>query len=345
MKKFKEIILVDGSSYLYRAFHAMPPLTTKAGLPTGAIKGVTSMLRNIEKEYPESKVIVVFDTKGKNFRHKILDSYKANRPPMPEELRPQLEPLKKICNLMAMPTIEMQGYEADDLIATLALQAVKHCSTVIISSLDKDLMQLVRDPDIKMMNTMTNETFDEAGVEKKFGVSANQIIEYLALVGDSSDNIPGVPKVGPKTASKWLNEYGSLKVLLENAANISGVVGENLRNSHDLLPMNIELVTLKSDVGLQPDLNSLLESPKDEGELQKIFKELEFNAWISEKNNESSQRKDTSYVTVDTNDKLAKLLKLINSCKAFALDTETTSLDTLTAGLVGLSFSFKAGDG
>jgi DNA polymerase-1 len=345
VKKFKDIILVDGSSYLYRAFHAMPPLTTRAGLPTGAIKGVTSMLRNIEKEYPESKVIVVFDAKGKNFRHKILDSYKANRPPMPEELRPQLEPLKKICNLMAMPTIEMQGFEADDLIATLALKAVKYCSTVIISSLDKDLMQLVRDPDIKMMNTMTNETFDEAGVEKKFGVSANQIIEYLALVGDSSDNIPGVPKVGPKTASKWLNEFGSLKILLENAANISGVVGENLRNSHDLLPMNIELVTLKSDVELQPDLNSLLEASKDEGELQKIFKELEFNAWISEKNNESPQPKNTSYVTVDTKDKLAKLLKLINSCKAFALDTETTSLDTLTAGLVGLSFSFKAGDG
>ena len=147
---------------------------------------------------------------------------------------------------------------------------------------------------------MTNEAFDEAGVEKKFGVSANQIIEYLALVGDSSDNIPGVPKVGPKTASKWLNEYGSMKALLENAASISGVVGENLRNSHDLLPMNIELVTLKSDVDLQPNLNSLLEAPKDEGELQKTFKELEFNAWISEKNNESSQSKNTSYETINT---------------------------------------------
>ncbi|MEK9649658.1 MAG: DNA polymerase I [Gammaproteobacteria bacterium] len=345
MKKFKEIILIDGSSYLYRAFHAMPPLSTKTGLPTGAIKGVTSMLRNIEKEHPNSKTIVVFDTKGKNFRHELLTSYKANRPPMPDELRPQLEPLKEICNLMGMPTIEMDGFEADDLIATLTLQAAKHCSTVIISSLDKDLMQLVRDPDIKVMNTMTNEIFDEAAVKKKFGVSASQIIEYLALVGDSSDNIPGVPKVGPKTASKWLNEYGTIKKLIENADSILGVVGENLRNSHDLLPMNIELVKLRADIELQPDLQHLLETAKDEDKLNNKFQELEFNAWIPNKDSEVSRQRNTNYQTINTKESLDNLLDLISSSKVFALDTETNSLDTISAELVGISFSFEVGEG
>ena len=345
MQKFKEIILIDGSSYLYRAFHAMPPLTTKSGLPTGAIKGVISMLRNIEKEFAESKTIIVFDAKGKNFRHKILESYKANRPPMPEDLRPQLEPLKKICNVMGMPVIEMQGFEADDLIATLALQAARRFPRVTISSLDKDLMQLVRDPEIRMMNTMTNETFDEAGVKKKFGVNASQIVEYLALVGDSSDNIPGVPKVGPKTAAKWLNEHKTIQSLLKEADAITGAVGESLRASIDLLPMNIDLVTLKSDIDLEPSLDKLLEAEKDEEKLNELFIELEFNAWTSKKQAQPSITSKTSYQTVDTEEKLKQLIVKINASRAFALDTETNSLDTITTDLVGLSFSFEKGDG
>ncbi|MGA1762536.1 MAG: DNA polymerase I [Gammaproteobacteria bacterium] len=345
MQKFKEIILIDGSSYLYRAFHAMPPLTTKTGLPTGAIKGVISMLRNIEKEFAESKTIVVFDAKGKNFRHKLLESYKANRPPMPEDLRPQLEPLKKICNVMGMPVIEMQGFEADDLIATLALQAVKSFPKVTISSLDKDLMQLVRDPQIRVMNTMTNETFDEAGVKKKFGVNASQIVEYLALIGDSSDNIPGVPKVGPKTAAKWLNEHETIQNLLKEAHSIKGVVGENLRSSIDLLPMNIDLVALKSDIDLEPSLDKLLAVEKDEEKLNELFVELEFNAWTSKKQAQPSPTNKSNYQTVDTEEKLKQLIAKINTSSTFAIDTETNSLDTIIADLIGLSFAFEKGDG
>ena len=345
MQKFKEIILIDGSSYLYRAFHAMPPLTTKTGLPTGAIKGVISMLRNIEKEFAESKTIVVFDAKGKNFRHKLLESYKANRPPMPEDLRPQLEPLKKICNVMGMPVIEMQGFEADDLIATLALQAVKSFPKVTISSLDKDLMQLVRDPQIRVMNTMTNETFDEAGVKKKFGVNASQIVEYLALIGDSSDNIPGVPKVGPKTAAKWLNEHETIQNLLKEAHSIKGVVGENLRSSIDLLPMNIDLVALKSDIDLEPSLDKLLAVEKDEEKLNELFVELEFNAWTSKKQVQPSPTNKSNYQTVDTEEKLKQLIAKINTSSTFAIDTETNSLDTIIADLIGLSFAFEKGDG
>jgi DNA polymerase-1 len=345
VQKFKEIILIDGSSYLYRAFHAMPPLTTKTGLPTGAIKGVISMLRNIEKEFAESKTIVVFDAKGKNFRHKLLESYKANRPPMPEDLRPQLEPLKKICNVMGMPVIEMQGFEADDLIATLALQAVKSFPKVTISSLDKDLMQLVRDPQIRVMNTMTNETFDEAGVKKKFGVNASQIVEYLALIGDSSDNIPGVPKVGPKTAAKWLNEHETIQNLLKEAHSIKGVVGENLRSSIDLLPMNIDLVALKSDIDLEPSLDKLLAVEKDEEKLNELFVELEFNAWTSKKQAQPSPTNKSNYQTVDTEEKLKQLIAKINTSSTFAIDTETNSLDTIIADLIGLSFAFEKGDG
>ena len=200
----KKIFLIDGSSYLYRAFHAMPPLTTSTGIPTGAVKGVTNMLRNLRKENPDSYYLSVFDAKGKNFRHDIYKEYKANRPPMPEDLREQLSPLKEICNAMGMPVIEIPNVEADDVIATLAEMGSKQGMPMIISSLDKDLMQLVEDPLVKMMNTMNNQIYDVAGVEEKFGVHPNQIIDYLAIVGDTSDNIPGVPKVGPKTAASGL---------------------------------------------------------------------------------------------------------------------------------------------
>ena len=235
----KKIFLIDGSSYLYRAFHAMPPLTTSTGLPTGAVKGVTNMLRNLRKENPDAYYLSIFDAKGKNFRHDLYKDYKANRPPMPEELREQLSPLKEICNAMGMPVIEIPKVEADDVIATLAEMGARQGMPIVISSLDKDLMQLVEDPLIKMMNTMNNQVYDVAGVEGKFGVHPNQIIDYLALVGDTSDNVPGVPKVGPKTAVKWLNEFKTIKGIIENADSLTGVVGQNFRDSISDLDLSL----------------------------------------------------------------------------------------------------------
>ena len=250
----KKVFLIDGSSYLYRAFHAMPPLTTSTGLPTGAVKGVTNMLRNLRKENPDSYYLSIFDAKGKNFRHDIYKDYKANRPPMPEDLREQLSPLKEICNAMGMPVIEIPNVEADDVIATLAVMGSQQGMPMVISSLDKDLMQLVKDPLVKMMNTMNNQIYDVAGVEEKFGVHPTQIVDYLAIVGDTSDNIPGVPKVGPKTAVKWLNEFITLQGIIDNADSLTGVVGQNFRDSIKDLDRNVELVTLKKDVDLKVSL-------------------------------------------------------------------------------------------
>ena len=345
MASKNKVFLIDGSSYLYRAFHAMPPLTTSKGLPTGAIKGVVNMLRNLKKEHPESKIITVFDAKGKNFRHEILNSYKANRPPMPKELVEQLQPLKSICNFMAAPVVEIEGVEADDVIATLS-EKLKSKYEVIISSLDKDLMQLVEDGNVSMMNTMTREEFDEKGVEKKFNVKPNQIVEYLALVGDSSDNIPGVPKVGPKTASKWLNEYQDLSTIIDNAELLKGAVGESFRNSIDNLARNVELVSLKKDVDLEISIDSLITAEENNKELEALFIELEFNAWISTPQNKTKPKSIRSnYVCVLDKDALLKVCEEINQSNVFAIDTETDSLDTKTTKLLGISLSTKLGEG
>ena len=346
----KKIFLIDGSSYLYRAFHAMPPLTTSTGLPTGAVKGVTNMLRNLRKENPDSFYLSVFDAKGKNFRHDIYKDYKANRPPMPEDLREQLSPLKEICNAMGMPVIEIPGVEADDVIATLALMGSKQGMPMIISSLDKDLMQLVEDPLVKMMNTMNNQIYDVAGVEKKFGVHPEQIIDYLALVGDTSDNIPGVPKVGPKTAVKWLTAYKTLKGIIDNANSLTGVVGQNFRDSIPDLDRNVELVTLKKDVDLKVSLESLLEAKENQEELNKLFSSLEFKTWIKSSSSSSSLTPDAlkskkEYQTVLTEKDLKAWAKKIDKCKAFSIDTETSSLDTMTADLIGISLSCNEGEG
>ena len=346
----KKIFLIDGSSYLYRAFHAMPPLTTSTGLPTGAVKGVTNMLRNLRKENPDSFYLSVFDAKGKNFRHDIYQDYKANRPPMPEDLREQLSPLKEICNAMGMPVIEIPGVEADDVIATLAVMGSKQGIPMIISSLDKDLMQLVEDPLVKMMNTMNNQIYDVAGVEKKFGVHPEQIIDYLALVGDSSDNIPGVPKVGPKTAVKWLTAYKTLKGIIDNADSLTGVVGQNFRDSIPNLGRNVELVTLKKDVDLKVSLESLLEAKENQEELNKLFSSLEFKTWIKSSSSSSSLTPDAlkskkEYQTVLTEKDLKAWAKKIDKCKAFSIDTETSSLDTMTADLIGISLSCNEGEG
>ena len=346
----KKIFLIDGSSYLYRAYHAMPPLTTSTGLPTGAVKGVTNMLRNLRTENPDSHYLSVFDAKGKNFRHDIYKDYKANRPPMPDDLREQLSPLKEICNAMGMPVIEIPKVEADDVIATLAMMGSQQGIPIVISSLDKDLMQLVEDPLITMMNTMNNQIYDVAGVQKKFGVHPNQITDYLALVGDASDNVPGVPKVGPKTAVKWLDEFKNLQGIIDNADSLTGVVGQNFRDSIPNLGRNIELVTLKKDVDLKVSFENLLEAKENQDELNKLFASLEFKTWIksspgSSSSNSKAPKSKKEYQTVFTENDLKAWAKKIDKCKAYAIDTETSSLDTMTADLIGISLACDEGEG
>jgi DNA polymerase-1 len=348
----KTIFLIDGSSYLYRAFHAMPPLTTSGGLPTGAVKGVANMLRNLRNENPNSHYLAIFDAKGKNFRHTIYKDYKANRPPMPPELREQLAPLKSICNAMGMPVVEIPDVEADDVIATLAVIGAKRGFPMVISSLDKDLMQLVEDPLVKMVNTMNNKVYDVAGVKEKFGVHPNQIIDYLALVGDSSDNIPGVPKVGPKTAVKWLSEFKDLEGITQNAENFSGVVGQNLRDSIEDLDRNVELVTLKKDVELPISLDELLAANENQEELNKLFTSLEFKNWVrfydqntGETEAPVASQPSKEYETVLSEKALKDWAEKLNKCSAFAIDTETSSLDTMTADLLGISLSCEEGEG
>ena len=346
----KKIFLIDGSSYLYRAFHAMPPLTTSTGLPTGAVKGVTNMLRNLRKENPDSYYLSIFDAKGKNFRHEIFEDYKANRPPMPEDLREQLSPLKEICNAMGMPVIEIPKVEADDVIATLAVMGSQQGMPMVISSLDKDLMQLVEDPLIKMMNTMNNQIYDVSGVVEKFGVHPNQIVDYLAIVGDTSDNIPGVPKVGPKTAVKWLNEFKTLQGIIDNSDSLTGVVGQNFRDSIPDLDRNIELVTLKKDVDLKISFEDLLKAEENQEELNKLFTSLEFKTWIKSSKSSGDEIPEVpmlkkEYQTVLTEKDLKVWAKKINKCNVFAIDTETSSLDTMTADLIGISLACKEGEG
>ena len=346
----KKIFLIDGSSYLYRAFHAMPPLSTSSGMPTGAVKGVVNMLRNLRKENPNAHYLSIFDAKGKNFRHDIYKEYKANRPPMPKDLREQLSPLKEICNAMGMPVIEIPKVEADDVIASLADLGSKQGIPIVISSLDKDLMQLVTDPLIKMMNTMNNQIYDVSGVQEKFGVHPNQIIDYLAIVGDSSDNIPGVPKAGPKTAVKWLKEFKNLKGIIKNADSLTGVVGQNFRDSIPDLDRNIELVTLKRDVDIGVSLESLLKATEDQEELNKLFASLEFKTWIKSSSDSSDEKpKNTNtkkeYQSVLKEKELIAWAKKIEKCKVFAIDTETSSLDTMTADLIGISLACDEGEG
>ena len=347
------IFIIDGSSYLYRAYHAMPPLTASSGQPTGAIKGVTNMLMTLKKDSEGSPIIVVFDAKGKTFRNDIYKDYKANRPPMPDDLREQLQPLKEIVRAIGFPLIEIAGVEADDVIATLVKIAKEKKFKTVISSLDKDLMQLVEDPISTMMNTMTHQIFNEDKVLEKFGVKPRQIRDMLALTGDTSDNIPGVPKVGQKTAAKWLNEYGNIDEIKLNADHIKGVVGENLRSSLGNLDRNVELVSLKNDVDLGIDFESILELNADQEKLDKLFSELEFKALkkpsaksssaeASEPTQATSENKlkvQGNYETLFTKEDLLNWAKKLDACKVFAIDTETDSLDTVTANIVGISLS------
>ena len=338
------IFIIDGSSYLYRAFHAMPPLSTSKGQPTGAVKGVTNMLMNLKKDSEGSPIIVVFDAKGKTFRNEIYSEYKANRPPMPDELRLQLDPVKSICRAIGFPLIEIEGVEADDVIATITRMAKDAQYKCVVSSLDKDLMQLVEDPDTTLMNTMKHEIFNEEKVFEKFGVKPNQIRDMLALVGDSSDNIPGVPKVGQKTAAKWLNEYSNLDGVIKNADLIKGVVGDNLRNSLSELQRNVDLVSLKEDVDLNLKFEDLLKLNQNQEELDKIFKDLEFAPTNKDKD-EQAPKKHGKYQTVLSKKDLNSWINKIKKSKAFAMDTETDSVQTVSANMLGISLSVAENEG
>jgi DNA polymerase-1 len=275
------VILVDGSSWLFRAFHAMPPLVSSKGTPTGAVKGVISMTRRLQQDYPDSTIIMVFDAKGKNFRHALFPDYKANRPPMSEDLRVQIAPIHDIIKAMGLPLLVIPGVEADDVIGTLAHHATRHGIETIISTGDKDMAQLVSEQ-VTLINSMDNSTLDIAGVKEKFGVSPERIIDYLALMGDKTDNIPGVPKCGPKTAVKWLEEFDSLEGVMQNADKVKGKVGEYLRESLPFLPLSYQLATISTNVDLGLDLFEIAAVPPDTDKLRKLFQEMEFKSWVQE---------------------------------------------------------------
>ena len=339
------IILVDGSSYLYRAYHALPPLTTSKNQPTGAIKGVISMIKRVLIDHPESPLAVVFDAKGKTFRHDMYSEYKANRPPMPEDLVQQIEPIHRIISLMGIKLIMISGVEADDVIGTLAEQARQKRLNTVISTGDKDMTQLVCD-NVSVVNTMSGELLDENGVMKKFGVGPELITDYLALIGDKSDNVPGVDKVGPKTAVKWLNEYKNIEGIKKNAESIGGKVGENLRSSLETLDLAHELVKIKIDVPLEIGIEDLAVSEPDVEQLSEVYKELEFNSWLQEApaNKTVKSEINSSYVCISNEKSLKELIKKASKATTIAVDTETTGLDYMDTELVGISLSYQAGE-
>jgi DNA polymerase-1 len=346
-EKEPPVILVDGSSYLFRAFHALPPLTNSKGQPTGAVYGVINMLRKLREEYKPEYMAVVFDAKGKTFRHDIYKEYKAHRPPMPDDLKAQIEPLHQLVKAMGFPLISVDGVEADDVIGTLATRATQQKKEMLISTGDKDLAQLVT-PHVTLINTMNNEVLDEAGVEGKFEVPPERIIDYLTLVGDTSDNIPGVPKVGPKTAIKWLKQYDSLDNLIEHAEEVPGKIGDNLRNSVDNLPMSRDLVTIRCDLDLGLELDDLKMHQPDNETLHDMYVDLEFRTWLDDMSaGESAPAKKpsgSSYQTVLDKNDFNNWLKKLKAADAFAFDTETTSLNYMAARVVGVSFAVSEGE-
>jgi len=354
-QKNPPLILVDGSSYLYRAYHAMPNLSNSEGLSTGAIYGVINMLRKLIQDYQPQQMVVVFDAKGKTFRDDLYAEYKANRPPMPEDLREQVEPLLDIVQAMGLPLLQIDGVEADDVIGTLSREAAAKGRQVIISTGDKDMAQLV-DEHVSLINTMNNTHMNAQGVREKFGVSPEQIIDYLALIGDTSDNVPGVPKVGPKTAVKWLAEYNSLDNIINNAESIKGKIGENLRASLEQLPLSRELVTIKCDVELQPAKDALDIRQADRDVLIEWYKRLDFKTWLSEllhqeqgetheagAADDNKQTVEVAYETIFTEAALDQWLQKLQQAEYFAFDTETTSLDYMQAEIVGVSFAVEPG--
>ena len=359
----KTLLLVDGSSYLYRAFHALPELKNKDNHPTGVIYGVLNMLRLTHSQFPSDYSVCIFDAKGKTFRNDIYSEYKANRPKMPEELAIQIEPLKKAITAMGWPMMIKESVEADDVIGTLSKQANANKIKVIISTGDKDLAQLVNN-DTKLINTMTNEELDIDGVQKKFGVPPASIIDYLTIIGDKADNVPGIEKVGPKTALKWLNEYKSLEKIVKNSEKFGGVVGENLRKSIDWLPTAKDLITIRCDLDIKINWDEFIKKEPNNKILQEIYKEFNFSRWLQDLEKKGSDgyksaeddlkntiptNKDfnfnnkRNYITINDEQTLDKWIEAIKAKKIIAIDTETDSLNVMIANLVGISISIDSG--
>ncbi len=345
------VVLVDGSSYLYRAFHALPPLENSKGQPTGAVKGVLNMLRRLQKDYPGSDITVVFDAPGKTFRDDIYSEYKANRPPMPDDLRSQIAPLHEAVEAMGFPMLVVKGVEADDVIGTLAREATELKVPIVVSTGDKDMAQLVTDH-VTLINTMTDTVMDAEQVLEKFGVRPDQIIDYLALVGDKVDNIPGVPKCGPKTAVKWLTEYGSLEGVIANADQIKGKIGENLRAALPDLPLSYELATIKTDCEFEFGLRELKQKAPDSERLLALYTELEFKTWVAELEQaqadglnppQAAEQIETQYDVILEQADLDTWLARLASATLIAVDTETTSLNYMEADIVGVSFAVEPG--
>ncbi len=347
MTKAKKLILVDGSSYLYRAFHALPRLASSTGEPTGAVYGVINMIRRLLADHSPDYVGIVFDAKGKTFRHEIYPQYKATRPPMPDELRQQVPVLQELIRAMGLPLLIIEGVEADDVIATLATQAAAEGMETIVSTGDKDLAQIVNDH-VSLVDTMRNAIYDRGAVEQKYGVPPERIVEYLALIGDASDNVPGVAKVGPKTAQKWLSEYGSLDNLVQHADEIGGKIGANLRDGLDRLALSRRLVTVRRDVALDVLADDLRVKPADEHALKELYTRLEFNAWLAELGGRGEGADDNSitpdYVVITDDAELDSWLERLADAPLFAFDTETTALDAVSAELVGVSFAVRPGE-
>ncbi len=336
-----KLVLVDGSSYLFRAYHALPPLTNSKGFPTGAIYGVINMIKKLLEDEAASNFIVIFDAPGKTFRNDLYEEYKATRPPMPDDLRPQIEPIHNIIKAMGLPLVMINNVEADDVIGTLSKKASDKNMNVIISTGDKDMAQLVN-RNISLINTMNNQRLDRDGVKLKFGVYPEQIIDYLALIGDKSDNVPGIPGVGAKTASKWLNEYNSLEKIVEKSNLINGKIGEKFRANINQLPLSKKLVTIDQDLDI--NLTEYKNAEPNKELLLSIYKELELNTFYSQISDEPKSIKSHEKVSVDYTCilQMDDLLKWIDKCKkatVIAIDTETDRLDYIEANLVGISIS------
>jgi len=366
-----DLVLIDGSSYLYRAFHALPPLTNSKGEPTGAVLGVVNMLLKLMRETAPARLVVVFDAPGKTFRDELFAEYKSHRPPMPEDLQVQVEPLLDIVRALGLPLLQVSGVEADDVIGTLARRAASSGQQVLISTGDKDMCQLV-EPRINLVNTMSGTVYDRAGVKAKFDVWPEQIIDYLALVGDSSDNIPGIDKVGPKTAAKWLGQYQNLDQLVAHADEVTGKVGDNLRAGLETLELSRKLATIRCDLELSAEAETLERRATDEDTLRTLYARMEFRALlralVSDKESEDSagtfdEKKipqdalDTSGLEVDLEITSAprryetildqasfdRWYQTLERAEIFAFDTETTSLDYMIAQIVGVSFCIEPG--
>ena len=368
------LILVDGSSYLYRAFHALPPLTNSKGLPTGAVKGVINMMRRLQKDYPESTLVVVFDAKGKTFRDDMYSEYKANRPPMPDDLRLQIEPIHNIIEAMGLPMLVIDGVEADDVIGTLAIQATAISQPVVVSTGDKDIAQLVNEY-ITLVNTMTNTVLDHDGVVEKFGVPPELIIDFLALLGDKSDNIPGVPGVGEKTALGLLQGIGGLDEIYQRLDEVAGLdfrgaknMAPKLEKHKELAYLSYLLATIKTDVEMPLNISQLHNQAPNQERLAELFDQLEFKSWVKELSAEDSAARPSSavgqidtpaveialtpvqayivkdYQIVLTEAHLEDWIKKIKAAELIAVDTETTSLDYMIADLVGISVAVEPGE-